>query len=797
MIYLERPAPPAHLLESGVAQKWHLEIIHWAKRSVENQQLTLPKIKFPFQEHVFGLELEKSLRITFAQKCVYCESVQEDTNSNFQLLYYRPFPNEANVKNWQKTLHYFWLAWQWPNMYLACPTCYEHYMNNGRPFPVENLRAHPTMCQSYEELFQIAWLNEIEKPLILDPCYDNPEEHIQYILTDDSVELKGASKRGEVTISVLELNREALRRARKNEADHFEQHLKNIWHRASGEKLRQEDISGLLDACAQNAPFAGLKRYILRQQLLKHQFQIQEDAWQVVWDQLRQWREETAVAPQPYPLINISEPLPPPSPMNSPELDLTQIVHYLDHINHENYFHALQSILRLMFSDVDVVIVKGAFDTGFSGAQLFHVRTKVGKRATIPCVVKIDEDHKIDKEYTKGKELHGFIPNAMLPIDKVIRSGVGLSGIQYPLGGDGKTDVMSFKQYIKLSNWENIQRFMQEDLFPTMDELWSKGKDPEFSWRRYDFLLPANLEIEYETDIVDFDVELSVENWQQKLPQVNIDSNIKLSGFNILEIEKNDITLNLPDETLRIKVIIPEGTQFNRDVTKSQNVFLGKVIKTRQSTIVEKIDKAFEQNGFGKFNSDNPKVVLPGNIQLRNPLTKLNTLLNNRSDVYTSHVHGDLNLENILVEHSPLPSRYPKGIALIDFATVREDDHILHDFLRLETSIWLYIVSEELEQNNLTHQIAHFFNAIHQSTGTDNQFASLKSYHILRTIRQKVRNDGYLMREGGWDEYFRGLVLYMLGALKYDNLDNLQTTPSPKLLAFWVACLAYNEIEEG
>lgn len=252
--------------------------------------------------------------------------------------------------------------------------------------------------------------------------------------------------------------------------------------------------------------------------------------------------------------------------------------------------------------------------------------------------------------------------NAIAPDGTVVRSGAGLSGIRYPLGRDRKTNILSFKQYIRLSSWEHIQRFIQEDLFPTMDDFWSKAEEGEFRWRRYDFLLPANFEVKYDSEMVDFDVELSTENWQQELSQVNIGTNIKLSNFKIVEIENSEIVLNLSDEKLRIKIILPQGTTINRDVLQSKKTFLGKVIKTRHSIILEKLHKAYEQSGFDKFDSDSAKITLPGNIQLGNPLSKLTTMLSYRSDVNTSPVHGDLNLENILVESSPPPECILKGL---------------------------------------------------------------------------------------------------------------------------------------
>jgi transposase-like protein len=60
-----------------------------------------------------------------------------------------------------------------------------------------------------------------------------------------------------------------------------------------------------------------------------------------------------------------------------------------------------------------------------------------------------------------------------------------------------------------------------------------------------------------------------------------------------------------------------------------------------------------------------------------------------------------------------------------------------------------------------------------------------KTVTMLAAIRKMARN--CLFNPEDWREYYRGLILYMLGALKFKNLDRLPQAPLPKQLAFWAA----------
>lgn len=69
------------------------------------------------------------------------------------------------------------------------------------------------------------------------------------------------------------------------------------------------------------------------------------------------------------------------------------------------------------------------------------------------------------------------------------------------------------------------------------------------------------------------------------------------------------------------------------------------------------------------------------------------------------------------------------------------------------------------------------------------QPASLvKPWTLLLTIRKLAHYSLY--KPGNWREYDRGLALYLLGALKFKNLDRLPEAPQPKQVAFWAAASA-------
>ncbi|NJN98279.1 MAG: AAA family ATPase, partial [Anaerolineales bacterium] len=181
---------------------------------------------------------------------------------------------------------------------------------------------------------------------------------------------------------------------------------------------------------------------------------------------------------------------------------------------------------------------------------------------------------------------------------------------------------------------------------------------------------------------------------------------------------------------------------------------------------------------------------MPDGSRLPNPLLALPELLKVSRHVRVGEIHGDLNLENIMVDPAV------RDVSLIDFAEARRD-HVLHDFLRLETEIMTKLVAELCHQHGLAPAplISYFYQQAHWAAFYPDQYevqpfhpALAKPLAMLMLIRQTARQ--FFFKVNDPTEYYQGLALYMLGALKFTNLKHAPEAPLPKQIAFWGAAVA-------
>jgi uncharacterized protein (TIGR02646 family) len=124
----------------------------------------------------------------FQRKCAYCESMVDDAFVD----HYRPRENATGGSGTSPD-HYWWLAWEWRNLYNACNACSRA---KGAGFPVDGPRA-PLECP-YDELATA------ERALLLDPCLDDPEHLLVF---DESGRVVATDVRAMTTIDLLSLNR--------------------------------------------------------------------------------------------------------------------------------------------------------------------------------------------------------------------------------------------------------------------------------------------------------------------------------------------------------------------------------------------------------------------------------------------------------------------------------------------------------------------------------------------------------------------------------------------------------------
>ena len=180
-------------------------------------------------------ELKEKLEVLFNSKCAYCESKFSAT-SNADIEHFRPkkafnaFRDNKDEK--LKAPGYYWLAADWNNLLWSCSLC--NRRNNldepnevgKKPLGKKNrfpLSAESQRVRSHnDDLTQ-----ENDLLLILDPCSDDPQEHLEFPMIDQSdlgivrakLQVDGKpSPKGNASIPLYGLNRVNLVAARLEEA---------------------------------------------------------------------------------------------------------------------------------------------------------------------------------------------------------------------------------------------------------------------------------------------------------------------------------------------------------------------------------------------------------------------------------------------------------------------------------------------------------------------------------------------------------------------------------------------------
>lgn len=193
MIRIERTAgPPEVYGKAGRAAK--------ALKRLEGlvaQKKMLRSIDFRLNT-VTGEPIRAALRALFHDKCAYCESSLAAGPMDIDR--FRPHTTVTDLEG--KTDHgYWWLAYDWENLYPSCQVCSVRFKRNR--FPVATTRAKPGVRGA---------ALAAEGAYLLDPCLDEPAEHLNFM---DNGKIEGNSERGVISIEILGLNRPPLVAARE------------------------------------------------------------------------------------------------------------------------------------------------------------------------------------------------------------------------------------------------------------------------------------------------------------------------------------------------------------------------------------------------------------------------------------------------------------------------------------------------------------------------------------------------------------------------------------------------------
>ncbi len=261
MIYVERTSAPDFFSSERVEEEKRRVDQSFSKiKSLD----ALRESRYKFNASIW-LKAKPALTELFHGKCAFCESPSA-IYAHGDIEHFRPKLRAMGLDG-TVSLGYWWLAYEWSNLYLVCQFCNQ---SKSSRFPVHGRRA------AYgEDVRQ-------EQALLLDPCHkpDFDERHFLFGLNDQlrQVDMVGNTERGEVTINVLGLNRIELQESRYAEVEKARTFLLALGDPSVSDATRAALVEVLLASVQSQAPFVAATREILQGLILERRDLFEAEA---------------------------------------------------------------------------------------------------------------------------------------------------------------------------------------------------------------------------------------------------------------------------------------------------------------------------------------------------------------------------------------------------------------------------------------------------------------------------------------------------------------------------------------
>ena len=194
----KRPTAPSPLTTLGLADRQRLEAIYTADPAA----CQAPRNKFlEADPATYGHEdVKKAVIDDQHEKCCYCEA-KFTANGFGDVEHFRP---KAGVRQQPKAAlekpGYYWLAYEWSNLFFSCEICNQRYKGNLFPLlnPSRRARHHG---QSVGR----------ERTLLPDPGTTNPGRYLKF----NKHVITASTPRGKTCIKAYGLDRDTLNRRRE------------------------------------------------------------------------------------------------------------------------------------------------------------------------------------------------------------------------------------------------------------------------------------------------------------------------------------------------------------------------------------------------------------------------------------------------------------------------------------------------------------------------------------------------------------------------------------------------------
>jgi hypothetical protein len=390
-------------------------------------------------------------------------------------------------------------------------------------------------------------------------------------------------------------------------------------------------------------------------------------------------------------------------------------------------------LLRALFKPYGRLVLEAEFRSGYSGARTFlALPIRPDGRADAYTIAKIGAANAIRQEY---QNYETFVKDTLPPVTARIQSvpvtvrgrgartaGIdnGRAALRYTFIGEPGQSPRSLRQALL----DQADPGLLERLFATFGPHWWRQRRP-YTFRlgrEYDRMLPTHFVVEPLAGGARPNATL---DGRQPPSEINLQLGqvVVLRGLSPTEVRPDGQSLALAGTpapghpALRVRWLSlapPEGA-------------LGRIVATRD-TLLREFTLGASLHG------------------LPDPLPRVAGWLAESVTGTQSTIHGDLNLENVLVG--------PGGFVwLIDFAQTR-DGHPLYDFAHLEAGLIAHVISP--------------------AVADDLEFLALLApgaQPLLTALRGITAQ--CLFNPAAPREYDLALVMACLGSLKYSNLDPL------------------------
>ncbi len=440
-------------------------------------------------------------------------------------------------------------------------------------------------------------------------------------------------------------------------------------------------------------------------------------------------------------------------------------------------------LLEALFPEHQRLIIKQEFGGNLSGSRVFLAQPVTTRGAALPCVVKFAARSLIEKEQRAFQATRAMLYGMIDIQNCALLPDMEQGAVCYPLAGGGAFPTLTLHEYYQQHSATELQRAIErlDKMLQTIHN--QSTARPDFDWQAsYDPILPPNVLLSQAEPPSGAELH-TLDATMEAFPPLAPGAWVQVCNFCVTKFDarKHTLTLNRPASEahpLRSHLVrIRLDGQAKPHYSEREIILrlVGQVQETRQ-TQWEKI----VHTTLGMLPAD--RLTLEDGAFLPNPFYGLEHTLNQYAPARIALIHGDLNLRNILIDTES------GALQLIDIAEARED-HVLHDFFRLETEIVTHLLSEILQTHalptgatlNALYRRLHCaaFDAKPQLPLETPHPALEKVFVMLCTLRRAARHHFYANTPG---EYYQGLLLYLLGALKFNNLNT-----ASKQAAFWGA----------